>query len=117
MAIEINISENQTVSLDINDSKLQSFVELINPIIPALIKMGKLQAQVVLENLFSDDADSMLAAQKMLRENSTDAQWTAIGNAFIIKANEYNQKMYDYGQAIKKGIISAAIGAIFTLII
>jgi hypothetical protein len=117
MTVEINISEDQTVSLDIGDSRLENFVELINPIIPALIKMGKLQAQVVLENLFSDDADSMLAAQKSLRENSSDAQWVAIGNAFITKANEYNQKMYDYGQAIKKGIISAAIGAIFTLLL
>lgn len=117
MSIEINIDDDQTVSLDIDDNNLEKFINLINPIIPALIKMGKLQAQVVLNNLFSDDADSMLEAQKRLRENSTDEQWIKIGNAFITEANEYNQKMYDYGQAIKKGIISAAIGAIFTLII
>lgn len=117
MTIAINITDDQTVSLDLGDSNLEKFIDLINPIIPALIKMGKLQAQVVLDNLFSDDVDSMLQAQKLLRENSSDEQWVTIGNAFIVKANEYNQQMYEYGQAIKKGLISAAIGAIFTLLI
>ena len=103
----------QEVDVEINDEMVQEFLDIFAPIIPMLIAIGKDQAMVILNSLFSEDSYDGL---NLLRNNCTDDEWYGVVENFVVEATKFNEKAVANREAATALAGKALIGILFALL-